>query len=263
MKPRKPQTSCHRCNTIHKKCDHAQPTCSRCVRLRLDCAYPDRELAQAVFDRMQGDAGQKQAQEPTPEKNTEIVGDSVAEQGSSEAVEVLFQIDTSAGQLEDPDFMPMMEDWAVVYSYYKTSGQSLFAILDPVIFLKTFFFQPAHLRFAVCAVAARGHSPRLPSSTYYDRARRSLRKDKTPSIKTVQSLYLLARYAGSFGQPERSKEYFRQLVPLVAHLKLFLDPDESPWLFHLNFENRSDCCSYARTSTRIANQAKNGCTSGN
>ncbi|KAI8845018.1 hypothetical protein BJ741DRAFT_586637 [Chytriomyces cf. hyalinus JEL632] len=129
--------------------------------------------------------------------------------------------------VEDPDMMPTMQDWVVVYNL-RSGGQSLWAMIDPVKFLQSFLSEPPFLRYAVCAVAAHQRLPKVSSRVslaYFNRAKQAVKRRSEVSIKMIQALFCLSSFATSNGQPDLSKPYF---------LRLHVDPDESSWLTHLN-----------------------------
>ncbi|KAI8832115.1 hypothetical protein BJ741DRAFT_615374 [Chytriomyces cf. hyalinus JEL632] len=191
---RRPRTACIRCSHTHKKCDSLMPKCSRCRKNNTHCEY-----------------------------------------------ENLLQLETpiSVGNLsvEDPDMMPTMQDWVVVYNYLRSGGQSLWAMIDPVKFLQSFLSEPPFLRYAVCAVAAHQRLPKVSgrvSLAYFNRAKQAVKKRSDVSIKMIQALFCLSSFATSNGQPDLSKPYFVKAIPMLFQLRLHVDPDDSPWLTHLN-----------------------------
>ncbi|KAJ3231992.1 Tetratricopeptide repeat protein 14 [Chytriomyces hyalinus] len=139
--------------------------------------------------------------------------------------------------VEDPDMMPTMQDWVIVYNYLRSGGQSLWAMIDPVKFLQSFLSEPPFLRYAVCAVAAHQRLPKVSSRVslaYFNRAKQAVKRRSDVSIKMIQALFCLSSFATSNGQPDLSKPYFVKSIPMLFQLRLHVDPDDSPWLAHLN-----------------------------
>ncbi|KAI9334617.1 hypothetical protein BDR26DRAFT_897928 [Obelidium mucronatum] len=142
--------------------------------------------------------------------------------------------------LEDPDLMPTMEDWALVYSYVRDGeGPQLLALVDPTRFLEEFFFLPPALRLSICAKAAYLKRNTLPENLYfgyYEKAKKAIwRYLGTPNLMMIQTFVSLASFATmAFRDMYTALPLFQKAVGMMLQLRLDVDPDISPWLFHLN-----------------------------
>ncbi|KAI9352601.1 hypothetical protein BDR26DRAFT_196118 [Obelidium mucronatum] len=96
--------------------------------------------------------------------------------------------------LEDPDLMPSIEDWLLVWRVSTQHGtvRPIHFSFDGEAFLKSFFFMPPVLRLTMCAVTA--YYAGLPEDSifnYYQRAKKAfLRIEQSkPTYQTIQSLF--------------------------------------------------------------------------
>ncbi|KAJ3029452.1 UNVERIFIED_CONTAM: hypothetical protein HDU68_012135 [Siphonaria sp. JEL0065] len=77
-------------------------------------------------------------------------------------------------------------------------------------------------------------------SQKHPRARKAVIRsfDEKPTYRTVQTLYFVALFATWKGQPEAGKPFLQLALDLIIRLRLDIDPDYSPWLYHLNLTPR-------------------------
>ncbi|KAI9333113.1 hypothetical protein BDR26DRAFT_937640 [Obelidium mucronatum] len=144
--------------------------------------------------------------------------------------------DMSSWVIEDPDLMPTLEDWLLVQKQSR-----IFFAYDGDEFLNGFFTQPAAWRLIHCATNA--YMKKLPEDiqlSYFKRAHKAVihSMNETASYKSVQTLYFLSTFAEWKGQPEASKPFLKKALDLIQKLRLDIDPDYSPWLYHLNLSAR-------------------------
>ncbi|KAI9339985.1 hypothetical protein BDR26DRAFT_861922 [Obelidium mucronatum] len=140
--------------------------------------------------------------------------------------------------LEDPALMPTIDEWLVVYRAVSFDGTRLpirHDSLDADQFIKDFFQLPAFFRTAVVMYCM---GP--VSLEYYNRARKAVVHSITeqPTYQTVQGLFILYVYVGWKGQPTLVESLLKIMQNLIQVLRLDVDPDFSPWLFHLNLSPR-------------------------
>ncbi|KAI9352593.1 hypothetical protein BDR26DRAFT_1002779 [Obelidium mucronatum] len=149
--------------------------------------------------------------------------------------------------LEDPDLMPSLDDFLLVQRVHTRNFKSapLAFAYDGDYFLNSFFHLHPILRLTKCALAAHSSSPRLPKElalSYYNRARKACIKalsEEEPSYQTVQSIWNtpICKMYGK-GRPELGRSFYKIITELIVQLRLDIDPDDSPWLFHLNLSPR-------------------------
>ncbi|KAJ3245305.1 hypothetical protein HDU78_009550 [Chytriomyces hyalinus] len=144
--------------------------------------------------------------------------------------------------LEHPDLVATHDDWVIVAQFFNSSDRIVRAsaahrLISTAAFLDSFFAQPAPLRLTICALAAHAN-PSIPDNvciSYYNRARKAvMRSIDKPSLKNLQTLYLIANFAIVNGQPTIGKPFFINALWMLIHLRMDVDPDASPWLAHLN-----------------------------
>ncbi|KAJ3134864.1 hypothetical protein HK100_003259 [Physocladia obscura] len=150
--------------------------------------------------------------------------------------------------VEDPDMLPTMSDWAVLQHFVTTQPllfRTSYSILDPLKIVEHFFQEPPELRLPYCAVAAHFQRPPLPPAKcfeYYERAKRAIIRQDTPTLKRVQGLHLITTFAYLNGQPAIALPLFHTAIRMIIYLKLDVDPDDSPWLASQNLsEYDKDC----------------------
>ncbi|KAI9339963.1 hypothetical protein BDR26DRAFT_861892 [Obelidium mucronatum] len=141
--------------------------------------------------------------------------------------------------------MPTIGDWMLVYQSCTNNGKNkpMFYSFDADNFLNSFFQQKPFFRLMRCAMAAFYADPPLPeivAVNYYSRARKSVIHAMTekPTYQTVQALSWLCQFLGWKGQPDLARPFLKTALDLIKALRLDIDPDDSPWLFHLNLTPR-------------------------
>ncbi|ORY52452.1 hypothetical protein BCR33DRAFT_318185 [Rhizoclosmatium globosum] len=73
---------------------------------------------------------------------------------------------------------------------------------------------------------------------YYRRAMKALWKSlNEPCIKSVEAMLLLSGMDLANGRPEDGRFFFETAVRITFEQKLYIDPDDSPWLDHLNLSD--------------------------
>ncbi|KAJ3005792.1 UNVERIFIED_CONTAM: hypothetical protein HDU68_004403, partial [Siphonaria sp. JEL0065] len=92
---------------------------------------------------------------------------------------------------------------------------------------------------SLCALAARMQIPLIDqtvSHSYFEKARKALARSQTgPSVKKVQALVIQSSFTVMvYGNPNSARLIFSDAVQMMAVLRLNVDPDDSPWLKHLN-----------------------------
>ncbi|KAI8613646.1 hypothetical protein BC830DRAFT_461675 [Chytriomyces sp. MP71] len=204
--PTLPQTRCNRCRSQHRKCDMIRPICARCLKAQACCVYADSDVVTRLVA----------ASDAPPLDETNL-----PERGRP---------------LEDPDFMPTVEDFFLVQKYLGSQERirpEVRNFLHTESIMADYFFIDPPLRLVLCAYAAHSYRQELPAFTvesYIRRARKSLVKFiHIPSLHMVQALNLLCRLADDSGQPEFSDLIFRVGIDMLIHLKMHIDPDSEFW----------------------------------
>ncbi|KAI9352603.1 hypothetical protein BDR26DRAFT_849535 [Obelidium mucronatum] len=155
----------------------------------------------------------------------------------------LIDLEAHFWEMENPDLLPTLDDWFLVFrvSTLERSMAPIHFSYDGDAFLSTFFQQPPMLRLIICAISAH-YAPLPPETTfkYYTRARKAfVRAESSKSTyKTVQALYNICQFIQTRGQPHLMKPFLQAAINLIVHLQLDIDPNDSPWLFHLNLSAR-------------------------
>ncbi|KAJ3014454.1 UNVERIFIED_CONTAM: hypothetical protein HDU68_000278 [Siphonaria sp. JEL0065] len=150
-----------------------------------------------------------------------------------------------AWDMEDPDLLPTIEDWALVYQEGTANGtiRPIWLSSDGDSFMRNFFLEPPFYRLVQCAMAAFEWQPPLPAyiaMNYYKRARKAVIRamNEKPTHKTVQAFYWLALFISWKGQPDLARPFLKTALDLIKVLQLDIDPDDSPWLYQLNLSPR-------------------------
>ncbi|ORY44869.1 hypothetical protein BCR33DRAFT_784924 [Rhizoclosmatium globosum] len=241
--------ACYRCRRQKKRCKpgpESAPACERCVRLGdTSCKY--QEIPATAPENLHTARSSHDSSSP---------GLSIESQKPIHSISVLDHVltvsDTSLMEqmeflewtVEDPDLMPTVFDWQLVHNDLTKNGTALpisFS-LDGDSFLRTFFSQPAALRLTRCAMAAYTAIPPLAETvalSYYKRARKAvLQAIDKPTLQNVMAFYFINLFAQWNGQPAIGRPFFRAALDMLLLLQLDVDPDDSPWLFHLNLSDR-------------------------
>ncbi|KAI8610582.1 hypothetical protein BC830DRAFT_1145133 [Chytriomyces sp. MP71] len=252
---------CERCRFHRKRCTLERPHCSRCLRMETLCVYPPppssilrpkRKKATVVSDLSQP---AKATSSPTPISNSPspMLPRKESSNNTSGSRSLLNRIidfadsDTclqspEPNEVEHADYMPTQQDFELVVTFFASTDRmvrssAVHRLISKNDFLAHFFTQPHALRLTICALAAHSNS-RLPDHvcvSYYNRARKAVMHciDR-PSVKNLQTLYLIANFAIVHGQPSIGKPFFVSAVMMLISLHMTVDPDFSPWLQHLN-----------------------------
>ncbi|KAI9339943.1 hypothetical protein BDR26DRAFT_918898 [Obelidium mucronatum] len=228
--------NCFRCRRQKKKCDRRIPSCGRCERTHLTCQYPNLptrrlESPEIINPNQQIDLS---ADFPIGLRTIFDAALRPLEEHTSH---------TSCWIINNPDLQPTFEDWLLVYAHFTKNHtvSPIFFSNDRSRFLDSFFQQPAPIRLIQCAIAAfhrlYDHDTAL---SYYSRARKAvlLAASEPPSFETCQALYFTNLLAHWKGQPDIGKPFLAVGLEMAATLQLDVDPDESPWLYHLNLSER-------------------------
>ncbi|ORY39179.1 hypothetical protein BCR33DRAFT_853716 [Rhizoclosmatium globosum] len=154
----------------------------------------------------------------------------------------LLDQEASNWEIQDPDLMPTVKDWNLCYRYMTKGGtlpypQSISH--DAETFMLNFFSLPPVYRLIKCAMFAQVFLLRDEAVSYYKRARKAFLKiGFIPSIEDFHASVYAAHFAYISGQPVIGMQFLKSGVAMIRQLKLNVDPDNSPWLFHLNLTER-------------------------
>ncbi|KAI9333146.1 hypothetical protein BDR26DRAFT_868655 [Obelidium mucronatum] len=281
MKPPKtrapPRTACNRCFKFKKRCVPTPYGCDRCARSGSPCSlesasgglaatHPAMNSPSALLDRfmkvsgtsmidLEEEEGWNQDSEPSLDRPQTVPFTATVDQTSENTVlqcilnaseAPLIEPEGAEWQIEDPDLMPTIDDWLVVYLFLTNNGTPIpnetpvpMPGFDSDQFLKDFFQLPAFLRLVALATCT-AHTSFEKSLVYYKRARKAAIRavSETPTYQTVQALVILYIYLGYIGQPALVEPLLKIAMHLIQALRLDVDPDDSPWLFHLNLTPR-------------------------
>ncbi|KAJ3137642.1 hypothetical protein HK100_000554 [Physocladia obscura] len=151
--------------------------------------------------------------------------------------------------IEDPDMMPSIGDWVVVFQYFRQPNL-LGQLLNLRLLLEHFFTENQSLRLIVCALTAYLQTPSLPAKVcvaYYSRARKSInRHGNIVSLKHVQVFMLHSLFLLAIGQPTLARPLFTRAITMLMQLQLYIDPDNIPTTANLSDEEKEDRRTYSR-----------------
>ncbi|KAJ3286887.1 Bromodomain-containing protein 1 [Rhizoclosmatium sp. JEL0117] len=204
------------CHTLHKKCGLEKPSCSRCVDGGYDCCW----YADPVSNKLKTSTG---------------TGSGATSSTDSSSPESLIVLAPPMG-LEDPDLMPTMADYSLVYTYLLAGdGPQLLAVVDGVRFLQNFFHTHPALRLAICARAAWTQRSTVPEHLwmmYFERAKKALsRYEAAPTVQMVQALIALAAFTPfAFNDMFIALPFLQKALVMMLRLRIDVDPDECHWL---------------------------------
>ncbi|KAI9334874.1 hypothetical protein BDR26DRAFT_866289 [Obelidium mucronatum] len=174
--------------------------------------------------------------------------------------------ETGGLEIEDPDLLPTMEEWQLVYSASVTADGSLTPQMsyDCDNFIMKYFQQPAVFRLSVCAKSAHARGWFSPNPLlceqqaipYYTRARKAIIRalGETPTYQTVQVLYQICLFAQWKGQPEIGRPLLKIAQELIIFLRLNIDPKHfgaSIGSFALSKQPSGDAIRVSIDSTKI------------
>ncbi|KAJ3075308.1 hypothetical protein HDU99_001550, partial [Rhizoclosmatium hyalinum] len=154
----------------------------------------------------------------------------------------LINTDSQHWEMEDPDLIPSTSDWMMMWAEITRYGKyaPTHDNYDAEAFLLNFFSLPPVFRLAECAITAYLYLPDEISVSFYMRARKALilAMEQPPTLSTVQACNCLCQFALSKGQPVTGIQFLRMSLNMILELRLDVDPDDSPWLVHLNLTPR-------------------------
>ncbi|ORY44938.1 hypothetical protein BCR33DRAFT_816753 [Rhizoclosmatium globosum] len=263
-------TSCDNCRRSKKKCtaniapDMSYIVCERCVRLEIPCTYDIKTHLLHIAAHANKQSGSSPAL-----MEDGLFSSCIAPLGQehiplSQPLEHYLQAlstpfvdyDYENGQLEDPDLIPTAADFQVVHtdlskrpcalSYDADKLLHKFFSLPPVLRYCVFhlfsfcIITKVHFRLTLCVVSAILSGLQDLSVSYYLRARKALIRaaEQGPTFELAQSYYFLSLFANMKGETIVSRKFLTGCLDLIVELKLDVDPDDSPWLHHLNLTPR-------------------------
>ncbi|KAI8828195.1 hypothetical protein BJ741DRAFT_627014 [Chytriomyces cf. hyalinus JEL632] len=266
---------CNDCKSLRKKCDRTLPSCSRCIKRRYPCVYrtlaavsspvPNSSALARTFSPISSATHSPSATAHTDSHlahQVKVLSDRLtamenkfgvlldaqqlhASQETPSPAQVFEQV--FGQQLEDPDLLPSMGDWVIVYQYLRdeeTAESSAYLFIEKQSFLSTFFSQPPALRLTFCAIASHLQEPLLPpkvTQEFYRRAQKAIQRCfHKPDFKTLQALLLLSSFALSNGQPMIGRPFFLRAVGMCLELGMNVDPDDAPWLEGLGTDVKNE-----------------------
>ncbi|ORY47675.1 hypothetical protein BCR33DRAFT_76324 [Rhizoclosmatium globosum] len=121
-----------------------------------------------------------------------------------------------AMQLEDPDLMPTVDDWLLVYNHYTNSSDGsikLNSMIDIESLLREYFHRPAVWRLILCcrALQAKFNRSEGPGNklelNYYRRARKAFfRADASSSVDVIMSYFFMHVHARDIGEQDLGEQ---------------------------------------------------------
>ncbi|KAJ3392323.1 hypothetical protein HDU84_004287 [Entophlyctis sp. JEL0112] len=240
-------------NEEYSMCDRGLPACSRCVRRGVDCSYPAEKTSTRLDALTPTSVSQGADNDLSAHLSSLSQRISALETSVSMLIEErreshkqnadLAPLTASVHHiLELRDMMPTFQDWSVVCSYYNNKQYSIMGILRGMELLESFFMQPPYLWLTICAIAAQLSSPKQPESirySYYVRAQNSLLTNfRSTEFRMFQSLMIFSAFSLANGNPGVGRPFYSQAITLLLKLRLDYDPDDSPWLSHLNLSHK-------------------------
>ncbi|KAI8610132.1 hypothetical protein BC830DRAFT_1221832 [Chytriomyces sp. MP71] len=227
--------ACERCRAKRRRCDMRKPGCVRCERINVACVYASTGVAEALCgDRQQPLDVLVRARLPHPQSTLDML--------SNEAEHAMVARVMGAGgsmAVEDPDLAATYTDYLLVNSFFlaadvwHTSDSAALYLIDRERFMASFFSQPPALRLVLCTLAAyTTKDEALPKHlyvTYYARAKKALaRVIHTPSLKTLQAIYLTAHFVTVHGQSALAETLCMTAISMANALNLGTDPSHNP-----------------------------------
>ncbi|ORY39147.1 hypothetical protein BCR33DRAFT_418788 [Rhizoclosmatium globosum] len=144
--------------------------------------------------------------------------------------------------MEDPDLMPTLNDWILCHRMMTDDGKTnpISGEYDAEAFLFEFYQLPPVLRLTRCAIAATYHLTQTEAFEYYRRARKAFSKaGSEPSLELIRAYIAVNGFAmNMLGQPLVGLQFLKLAVTMIRDIKLYIDPDDSPWLDYLNLTER-------------------------
>ncbi|ORY39135.1 hypothetical protein BCR33DRAFT_720371 [Rhizoclosmatium globosum] len=146
--------------------------------------------------------------------------------------------------MEDSDLIPTIDDWLICFHCLHIGNGELYTMMqfDSETFLKDFFHLEPFFRLSICAKFALSSEfiTEAVALSYYNRARKALEHAdlSQPSLQTVQGLFQIYQFIYHKGQIFLGRQIMDMGVKALLAIRLNHDPDDSPWLFHLNLTVR-------------------------
>ncbi|KAJ3025492.1 UNVERIFIED_CONTAM: Cell division control protein 48 B [Siphonaria sp. JEL0065] len=138
------------------------------------------------------------------------------------------------------------EEWTIVRQYMCMHGPTLLEFLDSDTLLRRFCVQDVAFRQAILAIAVQ-HNSGVGGSVdevgqslihYHQSKVAILQIPIANSIKNLQTLLFLTRYALAKGQTHEAKSHFQSALKIVLEMQLNIDPDNSPTSVPLNLTEK-------------------------
>ncbi|ORY52454.1 hypothetical protein BCR33DRAFT_711768 [Rhizoclosmatium globosum] len=136
--------------------------------------------------------------------------------------------------------MPTAKDFDLVLNWFSCnplSAENVTSQIDATSFLLSFVCQLAPLRLIVCALAAffTKQDEKVTLGYYYRAVKAISRIDlRKPSIASVAAFVFIQEFCIGYLGVTFGKPYFLTALRQMSQLALDIDPDDSPWLYHLN-----------------------------
>ncbi|KAI9339981.1 hypothetical protein BDR26DRAFT_1007710 [Obelidium mucronatum] len=253
------RSACERCARFKKRCVPAPGGCDRCARSGSRCSldpasgglaatHPAVCAPAALLGRFMAlsDASLADLEEAEGWNQKVHTGSPGFSLSALDCITLmaetpLIDMEDSKGELEHLDLMPTIDDWAFIFSAMCGDGSEppFLVSQDCDLYLKEFFHLPPLVRTVHLMFMSYLMAPHL-TPKYYKQTRKAVVRAlmEKPTFQTVQGLFILALFFGRKGQPALATSLTKIMVDLIQDLRLFIDPDESPWLFHLNLTPR-------------------------
>ncbi|KAJ3286458.1 hypothetical protein HDU79_006461 [Rhizoclosmatium sp. JEL0117] len=164
----------------------------------------------------------------------------------------LTNYDNPEWELEDPDLMPTLEDWSIVYEYFIRKGSISSPLYDAESVLRNFFQMSAVLSFLMlidiqsrliscCSALKITTNNDAKCAQYYSRARKALiRSDLKPSLDLISAYNFIYDHGRATSQLLISEQFLRRSIEMIIEIRLNVDPDDSPWLSHLTAREKEE-----------------------
>ncbi|KAJ3287904.1 hypothetical protein HDU79_005334 [Rhizoclosmatium sp. JEL0117] len=257
-------TSCEQCRKSRKGCTKELRGCSGCRSRGIVCKYPpgtrtlyglpalgqisNTEKAQVLADVFNDWNSPPQMSD----RSSAIVSNLLHVpplQHIIDAMEspLIFDDFQNDWILQDPDLMPTWDDFQTVHLYFTTNPRALahMAAMD-VAAASTFtvknirysFNLIKSTRLVITAIATYYVGDAMTEETalwFFKRARKAvILAAERPSASTAKAYYWIYIYSKMMRKDALGLPFLKMSVEMLKHLKLDIDPDDSPWLHDLN-----------------------------
>ncbi|KAJ3116665.1 hypothetical protein HK100_001002 [Physocladia obscura] len=217
--------SCSNCRIKKRKCDREKPCCSNCLNSRELCSYISTPVKRF--------SAQSLTESNLLTKVMDAADNNITVTG------VTFQ------QEIDTELIPTIQDWELLRRLVDEdrSHDNSQMIISPRMLLQSFFNEPPCICFACLAVATVVHTPRISDSislSYYEKAKKSLVREESASLRIVQSMNLLVWFAYAKGQPVHAAISLNHQTQIALQIRLEIDPDDLPSLSVLSNEEKDE-----------------------